>query len=93
MTKNLFASLALAAILSVSAAGAYAADTTAPMAAPAKAAHAVKLSKAEMKKIYTECKAENKTDKTAYKACVTAKEKAAEAGEVAPAATAPEATN
>lgn len=90
MTKNLFASLALAAILSVSAAGAYAADaTTAPMAAPAKAVHAVKLTKAEVKKIHTECKGENKTDKTAYKACVTAKEKAAQAGEAAPAVTAP----
>lgn len=92
MTKNLFASLALAAVLSVSAAGAYAAEATAPMAAPAKAVHAVKLSKDEVKKIHTECKGENKTDKTAYKACVTAKEKAAQAGEVAPAA-APATTN
>ncbi|MBL8640242.1 MAG: hypothetical protein JNK24_07815, partial [Alphaproteobacteria bacterium] len=48
MTKNLFASLALAAVLSASAAGAYAADATAPMAAPAKAVHAVKLTKAEV---------------------------------------------
>ena len=58
-------------ILSAFAAIAIMTSATAAFAATPSAAH---LSKAEVAKIKSDCKASNKTDAKAYKACVKSKE-------------------
>ena len=81
--KNLVSTLALVAVLGC-VGMAQAAETGMTNSATSKPA-VVKLTKAEVSHIVTECKKTNPTDKAAFKSCVTDKKKAAETGVTTPA--------